>query len=148
MVRIVALLLVLAAAGAAQAAPPLYDQWFTRATMRVDLYHTGTKGEESFRLDRVYQEGDWPGSRVNLVDTLNLGEYCRRCRRQRPTHLLVYSRGFSSIYNEWQTTDEALAGFRRTFSVSVRLPFPRHAVRLVISRGATNGATCRRFSRP
>jgi len=31
------------------------------------------------------------------------------------TNVLLYSRGFSSLFNEWQTTDEAVAGVYRTF---------------------------------
>lgn len=110
-----------------------YDRFFTSRTMRVDYYHTGTKGQESFALDEVYEEGEWPGSRVNLVDTLGLGEYLLRVF-DRPTGALVYSRGFSSMFQEWQTTDEASAGMARTFSESVRFPFPKRAVQVSISR--------------
>ncbi|MBF8248774.1 MAG: IgA Peptidase M64, partial [Bacteroidetes bacterium] len=52
-----------------------YDRFFTDKTMRVDYYHTGTKGEDRITLDQAYQEGSWPGTRTNLVDDLNLGEY-------------------------------------------------------------------------
>jgi len=110
-----------------------YEKFFTGGTLRVDLYHAGTKGEESFTLDRALREGAWPGHRVNLVDTLNLGEYLLTVA-DRATNVLLYSRGFSSVFNEWQTTDEALAGVHRTFSESVRFPFPRRAVRLALCR--------------
>ncbi len=107
--------------------------YFTGGTLRVDLFHTGTKGEERFTLSRSLEEGAWPGHCVNLVDTLNLGEYLL-CVADRSTNVLIYSRGFSSLFNEWQTTDEALSGVYRTFSESVRFPFPRRAVRLAIAR--------------
>jgi hypothetical protein len=110
-----------------------YERFFTGGTLRVDLYHTGTKGEERFTLDRALQEGPWPGHRINLVDTLNLGEYLLSVT-DRATNTLLYSRGFSSLFNEWQTTDEALAGIYRTFSESVRFPSPRRAVRVALSR--------------
>ncbi len=110
-----------------------YDRFFADRTMRVDYYHTGTKGQEFISLDEIREEGPWPGSRVNLADTLNLGEYAFRVY-DRATGLMIYSRGFSSMFNEWQTTDEALAGVFRTFSESVRFPFPRRAVQLTISR--------------
>lgn len=110
-----------------------YDRWFTGRTMRVDYFDTGTKGQEILSLDRVYAEGDWPGSRVNLVDTLNLGEYLFSVF-DLATNQLIFSEGFSSLFNEWQTTDEALAGVYRTFSATVRMPMPQHSVRLVISR--------------
>ena len=110
-----------------------YDRFFGPSTMRIDFYHTGTKGQELISLDEVYEEGPWPGSRINLVDTLNLGEYLFSVTDLR-TNQLVYSRGFSSIFNEWQSTDEAAAGMVRSFAATVRSPFPRRPVQIAISR--------------
>ncbi len=110
-----------------------FDSFFTSRTMRVDYYHTGTKGKETIALDEVYEEGEWPGSRVNLLDTLNLGEYLLRVF-DRASGLMIYSRGFSSMFQEWQTTDEAASGAYRTFSETVRFPFPKRAVQVAIAR--------------
>jgi hypothetical protein len=110
-----------------------FDQFFSSRTMRVDYYHSGTKGEEAFGEDEVRDDGIWAGSEVNLVDTLNLGEYLFKVF-DRATNRLIYSRGFSSLFQEWQTTDEAASGVRRTFSESLRFPFPRRAVQVTISR--------------
>lgn len=109
------------------------DRYFTDATMRVDYYHTGTKGEERFSMDRVYREGPWPGSRTRLLDTLNLGEFLVRVYDQ-ATNVLLYSRGFSSMFQEWQTTDEAATGAYRTFEETVRFPYPRRTVQVTIAR--------------
>jgi len=110
-----------------------FARFFTDATLRVDYYHTGTKGEERFSLDQAYREGPWPGSRTQLLDTLNLGEFLVRVYDQ-STNLLIYSRGFSSLFNEWQTTDEASAGIYRTFEESVRFPYPQKTVQVTIAR--------------
>jgi hypothetical protein len=106
---------------------------FSDTTLRIDYFHSGTKGAESFALDRVALEGLWPGSLVNLVDTLNLGEYAVRIY-DRASSALVFSRGFSSMFNEWQSTDEAIAGIQRTFSETVRMPLPRKPVQFTICR--------------
>jgi hypothetical protein len=119
--------------GSAALAQGDFNFWFTGATLRVDLYHSGTKGEERVTLDECRTEGIWPGHHVNLIDTLNLGEYfCKVFDRS--TNALVYSRGYSSYFNEWQTTDEASRGIFRTFSESIRIPYPRRAVQVTISR--------------
>jgi hypothetical protein len=128
----VAILAITPVVSAAQINPN-FDRTFTGSTMRVDYYHTGTKGQETFSLDEVRQEGEWPGSRTNLLDTLNLGEYVLRIF-DRTTGTMIYSRGFSSMFQEWQTTDEALAGVFRTFSESARFPYPRRTVQLTVSR--------------
>jgi hypothetical protein len=45
-------------------------------TMRVDYVHTGgPKAGETVALDRIVNDGPWPGSRTNLVDSTNLGHY-------------------------------------------------------------------------
>jgi hypothetical protein len=110
-----------------------YEKYFSDFTMRVDYFHTGTKGQEVFSLDRVYREGAWPGSRKNLIDEMNLGEFIVRVFDQ-TTNVMIYSRGFSSIFTEWQTTDEAARGVYRTFSETVRIPYPKRAVHLAIAR--------------
>ncbi len=110
-----------------------FSRFFRETTLRVDYFHSGTKGSESFGLDQAVEEGVWPGSRVNLIDTLNLGEYLVRIY-DLGTNQLIYSRGYSTIFNEWQTTNEALAGYVRTFSESVRFPMPKGRVHLAIAK--------------
>jgi hypothetical protein len=55
--------------------PDHFNHFFTTKALRVDYFHTGTKTEECFSLDQVYEEPQWTGSKVNLIDTLNMGEY-------------------------------------------------------------------------
>ncbi|MBI4547690.1 MAG: peptidase M64 [Ignavibacteriae bacterium] len=110
-----------------------FDRFFVDKTLRVDYYHTGTKGTETISLDKVYEEGQWSGSVVNLLDTLNLGEYQVRIFDE-VSAAMIYSRGFSTIFNEWQTTDEAHAGIYRTFHETVRLPFPKQKIQFTIHR--------------
>src|SRR5919106_1590084 len=93
-----------------------------QATMRVDYFHTGSDGREIVSLDRVVNDGRWPGSRTQLVDRTNLGKYLFEVRAQAGGGLL-YSRGFASIYGEWETTAEAKQ-ISRTFHESLRFPWP------------------------
>lgn len=120
----------------AQIAPlPAFD--FNR-TLRVDYVHTGGPGGERFALDAVVAEGEWPGSRTQLIDTTNLGKYSFDVI-DRSSNRVIYSRGFATIYGEWETTPE----FRerdRSFHESVRLPRPHAPVRISIrKRDAANG---------
>lgn len=110
-----------------------YNRFFLTSTIRVDYQHSGSKTTEHFALDAMYREGIWPGSRVNLVDTLNLGEYFVKVTDVQ-TGLLLYSRGYSTVFNEWQTTDEAASGITKSFSESVRFPFPKRPVIVSIHR--------------
>ena len=56
--------------------PVAYDQYFTADTMRVDFFHTGGPSSgETFALDQVVNDGAWAGSRTQLTDGSNLGQY-------------------------------------------------------------------------
>ncbi len=102
-------------------------------TMRVDYYHTGNATQELFSLDRVVVEPlAWPGNPQKAVDETNLGKYLFEVR-ERGTNRLLYSRGFASIYGEWETTDEAKA-MNRTFHESLRFPAPSAAVQIVLKK--------------
>lgn len=104
-----------------------YNKYFTNTTMRLDYYHTGTKGQEQIALDKVYEKQAWPGSKVNLLDTLNLGDFMVTVSDLQ-TSVLLYSRGYSTVFGEWQTTEEALSGTWRTFHETVRFPFPKQKI--------------------
>jgi hypothetical protein len=133
MKKVIATLLLAAAVGTGAGAQTPYVSFFTDRTLRVDYYHTGTKGSESFSVDQAIDDGPWAGSKLNLVDTLNLGEFTFRVY-DLATGQLIFSRGFSSMFNEWQTTDEAARGVYRTFSESARMPFPRRPIQLTVAR--------------
>jgi len=134
MFRFVASMTVLAIALAIQPqSASSFDSNFTGATMRVDYYHTGgPTGGDLIALDRVVNDGDWPGSRTQLVDSTNLGKYRFEVRNKR-TNDLLYSRGFASIYGEWETTGEAKS-VHRTFHESLRFPWPREPIGVTLSK--------------
>src|SRR5215207_9104520 len=103
----------------------------TPRTMRLDFYHTGSSTEEVFSLDRVVLEPlAWPGRPSRAVDESNLGKYLFEVRDAK-TNRILYSRGFASIYGEWETTDEAKA-LRRTFHESLRFPEPDAPAQIVL----------------
>jgi hypothetical protein len=112
------------AAGAAKSA--------TR-TMRVDYIHTGNAHQEMFALDRLVIEPlAWPGDPAKAIDDTNLGKY-RFQVFDRATQRVIYARGYSSIYGEWETTGEAAID-NRAFSESLRFPLPEGPVRIAIEK--------------
>src|SRR6185503_19140752 len=102
-------------------------------TMRLDYFHTGDAKHEVFSLDRVVIEPlPWPGDMTRTVDNTNLGKYIFEVRDQQSKRVL-YSRGFASIYGEWETTEEAQK-IMRTFSESLRFPAPDAPVEIVLKK--------------
>ena len=107
-------------------------------TMRVDYYHTGNDKEERFSVDRILLEPlPWPGNPAARVDTTDRGKYFFEIVDGASGQTL-YSRGFASIYGEWETTAEAKV-MNRTFSESLRFPALERPARVVVKkRDATN----------
>jgi hypothetical protein len=130
-VACVSLAFVLAAAAPSTQQSP-FDTYFTDRAMRVDYVHSGGLGQEIVALDRVVSDGPWPGSRTRLLDDLNLGKY-RFEVIDRATNRTIYSRGFASVYGEWETTAE-FRRVHRSFSESLRFPWPKAPAQVVLKK--------------
>ena len=109
-----------------------FDRYFEARTMRVDYYHTGSATQEIISLERAVADGAWAGNRVRLIDDLRLGKYFFEVV-DAESGQVIYSRGFCSIYGEWETTGEART-LHRTFHESLRFPWPKEPVRIVLQK--------------
>ena len=89
------------------------------ATMRVDYFHGGNHETEMFSLDQVVVEPlPWPGNLSQPIDKTLRGKYLFEIISDGN---VAWSRSFSSIYGEWETTAEARQ-INRSFHESVRFP--------------------------
>jgi hypothetical protein len=109
-----------------------YSQYFTGQTMRMDYFHTGTASEEHFSVDRILNDGVWAGSQTVLLDELDRGLYFFKVT-DTVSNTLLYSRGFASIFGEWQSIPEAATSWG-TFNESLRFPWPTVPVKLSIEK--------------
>lgn len=128
----VLLLALVAAQAAAQ------DKSAIPATMRIDLVHSGDAQADTYALDRVVLEPlPWPGNTQRPLDDSNRGMHKFEVVDPRNGKLL-YSRGYSSVFDEWRTTAEA-GKLRRAFGESLRFPRPAGPVQIrLYMRGADN----------
>ena len=101
----------------------VFDKFFTEASLRVDYCLTGNQKETTYSLKELIREPYWSGSKTNLVDTLEFGNYIVKVFESETDNLL-FSKGYQNLYGEWQTTDEAKQ-VTKTFDESVVVPFPR-----------------------
>jgi hypothetical protein len=119
------MLAIAAAAAAPPAEPP--------PTLRLDFFHTGSATDERFSLDRLVLEPlPWPGNPARPTDGTNFGKYLFEVI-DRASNRVLYSRGFASIYGEWETTGEARQ-ITRTFGESLRFPLPPAPVQVVVKK--------------
>jgi hypothetical protein len=107
------------------------------ATVRVDYLHTGNAKIEHYALDRVVIEPlAWSGNLQKNIDTSNRGINLLEVRDS-VSNQLLYSRGFSTIFGEWQSTEEA-GKMDRGFQESVRFPKPTKPVNVRILKRDKN----------
>lgn len=146
------LLLLPALASGAQPSPqPLradgqtlrFADWFDNETLRFDYYHCGDRRSEAFFFDALRAEPYWAGSKVSLLDTTGYGNHFFRIV-DRASERAIYSRGFCSLFNEWQSTDEA-DSIRRSYPESVVFPRPKRACRIEIYSRDAKGRFEKRF---
>ncbi|MFH1197582.1 MAG: M64 family metallopeptidase [bacterium] len=99
-----------------------YDKYFLEKTMRFDFFHVGNKDKEQIVFDEIIEEPEWGGSKTDLIDDTNYGNYFFKLF-DKESKQLIYSRGFSTLFQEWQTTEEAMH-LSRTFEGSIVFPYP------------------------
>jgi hypothetical protein len=114
--------------------------------MRLDYFHTGNSEGEVFGLDGLVLEREWPGPPGKAVDETNLGKYYFEVV-DRKTNRILFSRGFASIFGEWETTEEAKE-IRRTFHESLRFPEPTGPVQVVLKKRDRHNAFTQVWSTP
>ena len=108
-----------------------FETYFLDKTMRLDYFHSGTAKEEHFAKDVIVSDGIWSGSKKSLVDDLKLGQYFFEVI-DKESKVLLYSRGFGSVFGEWQSIPEASETWG-TFSESLRFPWPRKPVTIILN---------------
>jgi hypothetical protein len=103
-----------------------FDDYFENKTLRLDYFHSGDSLNDFYSFDELIEEPYWGGSKVNLIDKFNYGKYKFEVHDTK-TGKIIYSRGYSTLFNEWQTTEEAKLT-SKTFSETVIFPLPKKPV--------------------
>lgn len=109
------------------------------ATVRLDYIHSGNALSEQYAMERVVIEPlPWPGDMRRIIDDTNRGNNLVEVVDAKSGELL-YSRGFSTVFAEWASTEEA-GKINRGFQESVRFPKPDQPVRVRILKRDERGA--------
>jgi len=107
-----------------------FDTIFVNKTLRIDYQHAGNFMQEEYFLDQVSIEPYWGGSQTNLIDTFYYGKYFLKLY-DLESDSLIYSRGYSTLFGEWQTTEEAKS-IKRSFSETVVMPLPKKDAKILL----------------
>ncbi len=121
-----------------------FSKWFTDGSLRVDYILAGNHSGSEVYLQTLKKEPYWGGSRSTLIDNLEYGEYICKVYTEESSEL-IYSRGFSTLFQEWQTTPEA-SQIKKGFYQSTNIPFPKQQVRLEIYERDQKGEFAKKIS--
>lgn len=128
MIRI--LLLILIFSSFQSTGQIIFSEFFCAKSLRFDFLLGGNANQVTVYPAQLKQEPYWAGSQVNLIDSLQYGN-CRFRVSDSQSGRLIYSKGMSTLFQEWQTTPEARESFR-TFYHAAIFPFPQKKVLLEI----------------
>ncbi|HBX91053.1 M64 family metallopeptidase [Alistipes sp.] len=120
-----------------------FGEFFHDKTMRFDYIHCGDSRSEHFYFDELREELHWAGSKRSLRDTTGYGSQFFRIV-DAESGREIYSRGYCTLFDEWQSTVEALA-VQRSYPESVVFPYPKRPCRIEIWSRDDKGRLVKRF---
>lgn len=107
-----------------------FADYFQDKTLRVDYIFTGDARQQAIYLDELSQLPSWAGRQHHLSE-LPLEGNGQIIVKDLATKQCIYKTSFSSLFQEWLTTDEAketAKGFENSFL----LPYPKQPVEVEI----------------
>ena len=118
--------LVLALIATITASAQAFDDYFSNRTLRIDYIFTGNVEQQMIALDELASEEGWAGRRINLDSVPVRGNGDVKVIDIESGNT-IYRTSFSSLFQEWLTTDEA-ATATKSFEFTQLVPFPKQEV--------------------
>ena len=103
-----------------------FDAWFQDKTLRLNYTFSGDNRNQYIALDEMMWTDNWYGRRVNLDSLLLLGNG-QLCVKDSKSGSVLYRYSFSTLFQEWQSTEEATK-VRKSFENVFLVPFPKNPV--------------------
>lgn len=115
-----------------------YNKFFTGSSLRFDFFLGGNNSKTEIYEAQTKKEQFWAGSKNGLISPFSYGSYRFQVYDVK-SDILIFSKGFSTLFQEWQTTTEAKE-IDKTFYQSAIFPFPKEMVRLEIDSRQWDGS--------
>jgi len=120
-----------------------YDKYFTEKTMRFDYNRAGNSESNTIFFEQLKEEPYWSGKKTSLIDKFEYGHY-KFLVYDAASGTLIYSRGYNTLFDEWQATPEAKV-LNRTFYETVVFPYPKGKVRLELYERKRDGKFVKQY---
>jgi len=132
------LVLIIACFPALSVAQGTFDKYFTDKVLRFDYMLAGNNIKTVLYPVGMKEEPFFGGSRTRLTDPFGYGNFRYELFDEAEKNL-IYSRGFCTLFQEWQTTAEAKVMERAFYEVAT-MPFPRNKAIFVLSKLEPDGS--------
>ena len=110
-----------------------FEDYFTGGTLRLDCLREGSAQGDTVWVEHWIDRGaDWHGSRTQLLDPFDNGDY-RVVMRDATTGRELYSRGYSNLFREYKDTPEGKTTVKR-FEETLLLPMPKEKVLIALQK--------------
>ncbi len=121
-----------------------FEEHFTNNALRIDYIFSGDNESKEVALSGLTQLPQWSGRKHNLSE-LYLSGNGQISVYDLASNKCIYRDAFSTLFQEWQTTDEAKK-LKRSFENTYLVPFPKQKVRVEISFRDRKGNYNKAFS--
>jgi len=112
---------------------------FTSQSLRIDFVLSGDAFNTQASIFEMKKEAFWGGSPINQ-DRFDYGEF-KVIVSDTLEKEIYYSRGFCTLFEEWQTTTEAQS-IQKSFFQTVNVPFPKEQIKFsILKRNEKNQFT-------
>lgn len=125
-ILIISLLSAIATCTSAQG----FNDWFEDRTLRLDYTFSGDNSQQQLYLDQLSSLPRWYGRRQHLAE-LPLQGNGQITVRDQASHQVIYRHSFSSLFQEWLSTDESKRT-RKSFENVFLVPYPKKPVDITI----------------
>ena len=115
-----------------------FSKYFTDKVLRFDFMLAGNSHNTTVYPAGMKEEPHWAGPDNNLIDPFGYGNFTYELF-DITENKLIYSRGFCTLFQEWQTTAEAKK-IEKSFYEVATMPYPKNKVRFVLSMRERNGS--------
>lgn len=120
-----------------------FDDYFENKTLRLDYIHAGNDTAEFYAIDELREESLWGGSKTNLVDTFNYGNY-KFIAKDKASGKIIFTKCFSSLFAEWRSTPEGKS-MTRAFSETITMPYPKAIIKTEFYSRDAKGKWVKKF---
>jgi hypothetical protein len=108
-----------------------FDEWFTDCTLRLDYILAGDSHTQEIFFEKALKTTRWAGRRSRLAE-MPLKGNGQLTVADAETGQKLYVHTFSTLFQEWQATEEATQ-VRKAFQLSCQIPFPLRPVKVTVT---------------